>query len=300
VSLATAAAASFREPAAAPAAYITVDATRPGLHLQVNFPPAANAGPQRQSYWLTGAEPLVLDIQAAAGLGGPSAPLDVFGTLLIDARQVAVAIDGGSPALSFRRVLRPGQVDRFVARLRGARIPPGAHTASLLFWRAGGRPFPSVGFSVFKDSTKFAARDPTPGIATSSSSRRGASGLTGGSPPALLMGTRLASEGGGLALGLFIEGYDGLSSHDPLGVSFAAFLDGQQVPLGGLGVHPFVQLAGDQRAQASFFIRAVPPGSGQVVTVFALPGDGMDREVGGRPTAAMLNPELLGSVRMMR
>ena len=58
---------AFREPTVPAPPFMHLDGRREGEHVQINFPEAAHAGRARLTYWLTGEEDLVIDVQAAIG-----------------------------------------------------------------------------------------------------------------------------------------------------------------------------------------------------------------------------------------
>jgi hypothetical protein len=113
-------AAGYREPTVVATPYLALDVTRPGMHVQVNFPAAANAGPDRQTYWLTGGEDLVVDVQLGVGPGDVRLSDAVTGVLVVGGVQLPVQVNGRARALSWTRALpRSGATDSFVLRVRG-------------------------------------------------------------------------------------------------------------------------------------------------------------------------------------
>ena len=93
-------AATFREPTVPAAAFIYLDGRREGEHFQINFPDAANARRERLTYWLTGDEDLVIDVQAAISSSQARFPMTVTLVLLIDGVQAPFRVGGSAPNLS--------------------------------------------------------------------------------------------------------------------------------------------------------------------------------------------------------
>jgi hypothetical protein len=286
----------FSKPAIPAVPYQALDARREGLHLQLNFPEAARAGLQRETYWMSGPEDLVVDVQLGAG-SDVGFPFEVTGTLLFDGAQLPVSIDGGAPQAAFTRSLQQkGAVDRFTFKVPGARIARGGHSATVLFWRRrDGREFPSVAFAIMKDDTRFAPR-PESRLFTRKAAERTAGPAAIALPASVLLrGQRLPVERGRLPLRLVMQRFDRGPPDRPLRVCFVAFLDGRQTSLGPLGRRPCVRLAMDERAETEVVLPvSVGRGQAPALALFALPGEGEAREEGGVPTPAALPPRSLG------
>jgi hypothetical protein len=271
VDVAGAGAARHREPAVAPVPYLAVDLAQPGLHLQLNFPPGANAGADRRVYWLSGAESLSIDLQMGVGPGDIPLPDEVTGALVIDGLQVAVEVDAGAPTRTLTRTLVAGVVDHFHIRVPGNRVAAGAHWANLVFWRRDGRPFPSLTFAIIKDGAAYLAPRPTAGFTRVRPTGNATCAVLKTPSQQPLVADRSQGGDGRLSLQLVSERDDADGLGETIGISFLAFVDGVQVSLGRLGRSPHLRLRRRERAVADFALSLAPHARGaHTVVVFAV------------------------------
>jgi hypothetical protein len=246
-------AAGYREPTVVATPYLALDVTRPGMHVQVNFPAAANAGPDRQTYWLTGGEDLVVDVQLGVGPGDVRLSDAVTGVLVVGGVQLPVQVNGRARALSWTRALpRSGATDSFVLRVRGRYVPRGTHQGSLLQWRRNGLPYPSLSFTVVKDDSSRAAAPDSIGFRRGPATGKATYTLTDEETQRLLVAGRSPPGKRRLSLQLAAERERGDGLGETAQISFLAFLDGQQAPLGHLGLQPRLRLQRNERAVADF------------------------------------------------
>jgi hypothetical protein len=135
-----------------------VDGTSPGAHLQLNFPPAANAGEQRLTYWLTGTEDM--QVEYDLGLGPASGYPDsvtVYTSLILDKSPIALDAAGN---LVQSAKLTIGSTTTSTVTISHDMISDGAHSATLLSWESEGRTWGSWSFTVLKNGYNFAAIAP--------------------------------------------------------------------------------------------------------------------------------------------
>jgi len=267
----------YREPSVAPAPFVQLDATRPGWHLQVNFPDAANAGSPRLSYWLTGDERLEVDVQLAIGPRREAfEPRTVLGGFLLDAEQRDFSIDGAAAArISRHRIERVGEVLRFQISIAAAQVPAGAHTATLLFLTEVGERFPSWGFTVLKDGTGFPPWDNAPEVKLVP--RKDAADLRVAGNGAWVDESVRPDETGTLDLMIGLQtSFEGCATAH--GFAAIALLDGVQIPVGGFGTRPRVELPFDRRAELRATFAGLPmDGKPHVLAIYML-ADGQYRE----------------------
>jgi hypothetical protein len=245
------------------------------LHAQLNFPASANGGPDRGAYWLTGAERLVIDVQVGIGPGEVSAPDQLTGVLLLDGKQVPVLIDEAPPATHWQRTLAAvGRVDRFTLEVPGQHVRPGAQRADLVFWRRGGRPFPSLSFMVMKDGSRLSQRRQSGAFVRLPVAARATLAVVERAAGIPLM-RDFQPAGPRLPLRLLAERPTGDGLASEVGVAFVGFLDGRQIPLGSLGQRPQLRLGSRERVAADFDL---PLGKGnhphRTLVLFALVTDG--------------------------
>jgi hypothetical protein len=300
-----AARARWREPAVAPAPPIRIDAARPGKQVQINFPAAAHAGTQRLTYWLTGQEDVIVDVQLAVGGDAGPMPLALSLALLLDGRQVPVSADGAAAATRICRTLaRAGEVTELRLRLGGRRIPRGAHSAALLVWRDDGGEFPGVSFTIVKEDPAFAARAESSAFRHAPQLRPSGYGAWTATSPGVLLrgrpGQAQPDRTGGLDLRLGFGRYEPQGSGQPLMVSTVALLDGEQIPLANGEPALHARVGPTERVEAPLELRRLPPAVGgqHVLVLFLLPGDGQPMQAAtGSPTFSARNPRWLGAAR---
>jgi hypothetical protein len=145
--------ASLAEPAVPPPPELRIAPGQTGERFQVNFPAEAHAGDSRGTYWLTGDERLVADIQLSVDVDG-KAPVRVIGALVIDGVQVRLRTKATAAARAVERTVVPGRVDRFQISVDAARVAIGTHWAALLFWQADGHRFPGWSFAIVKNGAR--------------------------------------------------------------------------------------------------------------------------------------------------
>jgi hypothetical protein len=296
-------AATFREPTVPTATFISLDGHREGDHLQINFPDAANAGRDRLTYWLTGDEDLVIDVQSAIGSSHARFPVIVTLVLLIDGVQTPFRVGGSAPNLSTQFALASaGEVRRFEMQVAGRDIGAGGHSVALILWKQTGAQFPGVSFTVFKDGVEFSARQgydcarrPLEGLA--------GTGLLWSREPGRFLFGRSADvqlENGNLALRAVLVRHDSAGDMSELGFTLVTFLDGRQIPIGSLGRTPHVTLKRDEQVECEFALSGLRSGEGSmhVLVVYALQGDGEPSATPrGEPTLSARPPIWLGVAR---
>lgn len=291
----------YREPDVPRAPFVAVDPERDGVHFQINFPLAARAGRERLTYWLTGDEPIELDVQL--GLGRRTGALyearSVRSSVLIDGVQVMFRERGSDrPMLSTDHPLAPGEVSRFRLTISAQRLAHGAHSITLVHVTPTGERFPSWSFTALKDGTEFSAREPAAGGEVRPRSLAWASGLSLPPAPQPVDGRIAAPAGGRLAVRIAVQPSSFACLEVPRGFVLLAFLDGAQVPLGSLGRAPHVELAYAQRFEAGVELVGLPvDGKEHVLALFAA-ADGVYMEApADRISAAAELPQQIGRLR---
>jgi hypothetical protein len=282
-----------------------LDPDAPGRHLQIDFPAAAHAGAQRLTYWLSGDEPLEIDVQVAAGPRSGVRPLDVTCALVIDGRQTPFAV-GASPARVLRHTERfsaARQVRRFRIRLPGAAVRRGAHSAALVLWDQRGGEFPGIGFTIYKESLEFTARAAAAARTRELGTRFAevAEVQAAGEPRRRLDGYAARPDvapdrAGRLALRAALQRPAWVARAPLVRCALVAFLDGRQVPMEGLGLAPRLELPAGRRVELDLVFTRLPRRQGSVgghthtLTVYALYGDGQPAEVPPGSRASWASP----------
>jgi hypothetical protein len=281
-----------------------LDASQPGRHIQIDFPPEAHSGQKRLSYWLTGSEPLRVTIQLGIGPGPGRFPLQVQGAFLLDALQHLVLLADGRPASVLRGTLHePGDVAEVSITVSALAIADGAHTATLLFWDGEGGEFPGLSFTIFKNSTQFGPRAIT---LEALLPKRPGEGVTQirwrGERTIALLGYRptpLVRPDGHGRLPLEVTlGPGPLAPGVRSTCALISLLDGHQRPLGALGETALMTFAPREEATLSLDLEGLPIARGRhVLLLYLLCGEGQyAEEPPGERAPWKRSPRMVGAV----
>lgn len=237
----------YREPGEVGPPFIPL--TAPGNQswtIQIDFPPSAGSlGPV--TYWLTGDEDMTIEIQLARGTQALRESESVLLMLFLDGRQQSLLDGQGQPQAVLRYQMPAGTVIHERIVVPHAQIPTGAHSVVLAAMGARGEMLPSWSFSVLKDGTAFGQRDAVTGT-------RGKA-IAGQGPDALITGGTDVFDGranlgpGGTLPVRFVIQVQGDCPQIPRHRALLAALDGQQIPVGDLGLAPHVALTVAERVE---------------------------------------------------
>jgi hypothetical protein len=275
------------------------------------FPPTANNGPSYVTYWLTGDEDLAFTVRIMrGGTVFEDRPEPFQGVLFLDGMQASFEFEGRSTSV-MRGAFTP-RVNRieFPIRVPASAIADGGHTATLFFVKTEAPAFLaargvislSVQFHVLKNATDF--RDPyLPASAEIVPWLARRSGIYDPATGRPLDGLIAPPVGGMLPLRIEGDPTDNEVRRCPGATQnylYAALLDGQQIPLGELGMHPLVTLVPTQSAKLDTVLQGLPSdGRPHQLVIVELPNYHRYMEAAlGRYTAwGIDSPDIIGLVR---
>jgi hypothetical protein len=270
----------YREPDT-PSYLVPQPEAQPGQYgLLSYFPPTANNGLSHVTYWLTGEEDLVFTVRVLrGGTVFGEAPESFMVTVFLDGDQVSFEHQGRVTRVLRGAYTRTQNRFEFPIRVPASAIADGGHVVNVLWVdEAAGRPDRpfNIGntFQVFKNATDF--RDPYP-LANAEilpwiARRSQVYDPVTGRP---LAGRIAPPTGGTLALRIESNSPDS-DLRNCRGATqnylYVALLDGEQIPLGELGMHPFVNFAPTQSAILRAVLQGLPnDGRPHQLLIYELP-----------------------------
>ena len=259
--------------------------------LQLDFPPEARSGGGAITYWITGDEDVVADMQLARGAGAAGDPLDAAMILVIDGQQVSVMNAAMQTLSTLRYPIAAGQVIRDRLTVPGNTLREGAHSAALVGMGPKGERIPRMSFTILKNGTEFAPRQAVDAARTPAIPNRGNMAVTGET----LFGRVTLSPGGRLPV-LFTIQVAGdcptLLRHRRI----IAAVDGVQVPVGALGLAPWLAVTPAEQAKLTTELTGLPDDGNVHGLALWLASDGEYMEAPrGKMAPWSLFPELIGS-----
>ncbi len=237
-----------------------MDGSNPGVQFQVNFPPEANAGARRLTYWLTDDEDMTAEVELALGpSSGLEGPVHVLAGVFVDGIRVATV----------ERNLSTGTMTSFSATVDHASISDGAHSVALLSWTDSGVALGTWSFTIVKNGYSF------PSFADAGD---GAGDRQAGIYDALSGRPIVGSSGAAVSAGVTkVEAVVDSSYQEcpnaAVNVAILAILDGAPVQLSGQWAPVAVTTARAAKALAADLVD-LPPADGHrhYLMFMALPG----------------------------
>lgn len=276
--------APFREPERPSQPLTPIDGTGWQASLDVTLPPEANSGTTSLTYWLTGDEELSFRLAVHKGGLDPDATFAFTGVVFLDGVQQTVEI-GGSPVRQLPATVSSAAPSTTLdVRVPAAQVPDGAHLWSIYFVDTTNiERYLQFGFTSLKNSTAFG--DLYPPVAGTPFAR--VDTVNGHSQfEDARSGTCLCQHDNSVAPGvdgtlpIVIRhqfnntGFQTCSNltYDEL---LVALVDGEQVPLGELGLHPRFSLTYSEGVMTQATLRGLPVGGGpHQLVVLSLAGYG--------------------------
>jgi hypothetical protein len=261
--------------------------------IQVDFPPEARSGGGAITYWLAGDENVVADVQLARGTGVAGDPWDVALIAVIDGQQVPVMNADMQPLSTLRYRIAAGQVVRDRLTLPGNMLREGAQSAAFLPMGPKGERIPRWSFTILKNGTEFAPREAADAARAPAIPNRAPEAIiTGGTD--IFSGRATLSPGGRLPVTFIIQ-VPGDCPMLPRSRRIIAALDGVQIPVGGLGLAPWVSLTPADRLELTTEITGLPDDGQLHALAIWLISDGEYMEVPlGKSAPLDRFPELIG------
>ena len=259
--------------------------------LQLDFPPEARSGGGAITYWITGDEDVVVDLQLARGAGVAGDPLDADMIVVIDGQQVPVMNADMQTLSTLRYRIAAGQVVRDRLTVPGNTLREGAQSAALVGMGPKGERIPRMSFTILKHGTEFAPRLAADAARAPAIPNRGNMAVIGET----LFGRVSLSPGGRLPV-LFTIQVAGDCPTLPRNRRIIAALDGVQVPVGGLGLAPWVAVTPAEQAKLTTELTGLPDDGTLHALALWLISDGEYMEAPrGKVAPWAAFPELIGS-----
>jgi len=248
--------ATFQEPNDTPSPMVPLDSgTGGGWAIQVDFAPESHSR-GAITYWVTGDEDVVADVQLARGTGVANDPWSVAMIVVIDGQQVSVLNAAMQSTSTLRYQIAAGQVIHDRLTLKGTTLKNGAQSAAILAMGPKGELLPGWSFTILKNGTAFAPRQSADATREPAHANGGPTAIiTGGTD--FFNGRATLSSGGTLPV-QFIMQTIGDCPTIPRGRRIIAVLDGVQIPVGALGLAPWVSVTPPERAELTTQFTALP------------------------------------------